>query len=727
MVTHRLFSVAVGLVVVCCSQAHGRKWTDGTGQYTVEAEFVELVGEMVRLRRSNGEVIDVPLEKLSRSDQQYARQLARSSTEPADWVSLFNGRDLTGWRGDPKLWRVEQGAIVGEAPAGVISNLCTQRTYEDFVLKLKFKLTAGNSGVMVRSRELDDYKLTGPLVNIPAKLDWLALEWVPPARGGLWMQRAEGTQAAKYYRRNDWNEYVITCQGPRISVRLNGCQTTDYVDRSALVDRAGSIGLQLFAPNQSASVLFKDIRMRRVEPRDIARVTARPSPPLAPVALRMPEPVPLPDVMPEPRFLELQEGNDCARTQIRPGRLGELADNRIGDARGPALGLNQPVENSLHLLDHVEQCGFKWLRLSMDALEEGELDRAAYPRFEVSPRQDAMVKLLRNQGVTIVYTIVYWDETRPVGKRHPGYRHENEIQQYVDYARFIVRHFKGLIQYYEILNEASHWGVEFRDYVNLVRRVAPVIRQEDPNAEVVAGGTTGLGGTRCREWMLRLVSSDVIRLVDGVGLHPMYGASPQSETRDHYYGYPSLMAQMKRVATAHGFKGEWLASEMCWRTAKNPNSYEPWQYTEIAAAKYYARAIVMHLGMDFMTGIAQSEHVRPTARVVQNLCTVMAGNKPANLPLDVHGGVERLTTYTFSLPDGERLIVVWDDNVAEDHDRGEPSTVTVKGFSARKVTAIDVLYSSEQEMITDTEGGDLVIRNLLVKDYPIILRLKPGF
>jgi hypothetical protein len=60
-----------------------------------------------------------------------------------------------------------------------------------------------------------------------------------------------------------------------------------------------------------------------------------------------------------------------------------------------------------------------------------------------------------------------------------------------------------------------------------------------------------------------------------------------------------------------------------------------------------------------------------------------------------------------------------------DDDPGITTTLTLPGSSDQRATGIDVLYSFEQQVITDTEDGNLVIRNLLVKDYPIILRLAP--
>ena len=53
----------------------------------------------------------------------------------------------------------------------------------------------------------------------------------------------------------------------------------------------------------------------------------------------------------------------------------------------------------------------------------------------------------------------------------------------------------------------------------------------------------------------------------------------------------------------------------------------------------------------------------------------------------------------------------------------EASTLTFSDLSVRRVVGIDVLNSFEQELMTEAENGNLVIPNLLVKDYPIILRL----
>jgi len=68
--------------------------------------------------------------------------------EEAGYVSLFNGKDLTGWTGDTKGYVVENGNLVCK-PGG---NLFTEKEFADFSFKFEFKLTPGaNNGVGIRA------------------------------------------------------------------------------------------------------------------------------------------------------------------------------------------------------------------------------------------------------------------------------------------------------------------------------------------------------------------------------------------------------------------------------------------------------------------------------------------------------------------------------------------------------------------------------------------------
>jgi hypothetical protein len=261
----------------------------------------------------------------------------------------------------------------------------------------------------------------------------------------------------------------------------------------------------------------------------------------------------------------------------------------------------------------------------------------------------------------------------------------------------------------------------------MAKQVIPVIRQEDPSAKIMVGAFSGLREPVILSYFFTVLRSDLMPLVDGISFHPLYGDSPEfEELKDYYYDYPSLAQEIKNTAISHGFHGEFLADEMCWRTVEEPDPYEIWVYSPVEAAKYYARAIIINLAMGFVVtpGMVHLDQPDlPKSRAIRNLCTVMSGAEPASLPVEIESDAENIKSYAFSLSNGDKLIALWTDGVAVDDDPGVKTTLTFPGFSTQKVFAIDVLNGFEQEMITNVEDGNLVIENLLVKDYPIILRL----
>ena len=70
------------------------------------------------------------------------------------YVLLFDGDSLDGWEGDPDLWSVRDGAIVGSSdshPVDANTFLIHRKSFDDFVLKLEIRLRNGNSGIQFRS------------------------------------------------------------------------------------------------------------------------------------------------------------------------------------------------------------------------------------------------------------------------------------------------------------------------------------------------------------------------------------------------------------------------------------------------------------------------------------------------------------------------------------------------------------------------------------------------
>ena len=182
----------------------------------------------------------------------------------ADPVSLFDGKTLTGWEGDTaKTWRIEDGAIVGGSLDAVVPRnefLCTTKTYGDFELKVKFKLLGdrakANAGVQFRTKRIPNHhEVSGYQADVGQDY-WGAL--YDESRRKKVLAKPEKAVVEKAIKHDDWNEYVIRAEGPRIRLWLNGTLTVDYTEPDAAIDRIGVIGLQVHGGGKT-KVYYKDI------------------------------------------------------------------------------------------------------------------------------------------------------------------------------------------------------------------------------------------------------------------------------------------------------------------------------------------------------------------------------------------------------------------------------------------------------------------------------------
>jgi hypothetical protein len=145
----------------------------------------------------------------------------RQQPDAEGFTSLFNGRDLTGWS-PATNWAVENGVIVlkdrTDRQEHNDNYLWTRQPYGNFVLDLEFKVSQGtNSGVFIRTSNMKDPVQTGieiQIGNLPAGR--------PLARGSVGGIYDLVAPKANALKPDDWNRYTITCDGPRISVALNG-------------------------------------------------------------------------------------------------------------------------------------------------------------------------------------------------------------------------------------------------------------------------------------------------------------------------------------------------------------------------------------------------------------------------------------------------------------------------------------------------------------------------
>lgn len=187
----------------------------------------------------------------------------------ADPTELFDGKSLAGWEGDTeKTWKVEDGAIVGGSLDAVVPRnefLCTTKTYENFELKVTFKLSGdkakGNAGIQFRTRRIPKHhEVSGYQADIGQDY-WGAL--YDESRRNKVLTKPARDVMEKLVKHDDWNEYVIRAEGPRIRLWLNGTLTVDYTEEDEKIEKRGIIGLQIHG-GAKAKVYYKNITIEEL-------------------------------------------------------------------------------------------------------------------------------------------------------------------------------------------------------------------------------------------------------------------------------------------------------------------------------------------------------------------------------------------------------------------------------------------------------------------------------
>lgn len=181
-------------------------------------------------------------------------------------VSIFDGQTLSGWTtmepGEAKKWTVSNGTIqsgdgVNKIP--VNTYLFTTKTYENFEFRCLFKLSGDpktgmiNSGIQYRSI-VEGKKMIGYQADIGEGY------W-----GDIYDEHRRGkliggdlTTLRHVLKPNDWNSYIIRCQGSRHELYINGVKTADYIEKDSTIPRKGVIAVQIHSGG-AAKVEFRDL------------------------------------------------------------------------------------------------------------------------------------------------------------------------------------------------------------------------------------------------------------------------------------------------------------------------------------------------------------------------------------------------------------------------------------------------------------------------------------
>jgi putative heme-binding domain-containing protein len=248
---------------------------------------------------------------------QPGEQVAKSSDPAASaepvkvergFVSLFDGKSLGKWDGDPKFWRVEAGAIVGETEADKQPPdnkntflIYRGREYADFELRFRYKVEGFNSGMQYRSVDRGQFHVDGLQADFEAC-------WHPDPAGGpprdrfsgmffeengrmFMAQRGEAVivrknpvepkkpniekvaslgdekELEKVIRRDDWNDYIVIADGNSFTHIINGRVQTLAIDEDdANFRKTGILALQLHS-GKPMRIDVRDVRIRELPKR----------------------------------------------------------------------------------------------------------------------------------------------------------------------------------------------------------------------------------------------------------------------------------------------------------------------------------------------------------------------------------------------------------------------------------------------------------------------------
>lgn len=220
-----------------------------------------------------------------------AISLAVSSIHAADeegFVSLFNGKDLTGWKGDKNYWSVQDGALTAKTTP---ENLLKYNTFliweggqpSDFELRVKYKIVGGNSGVQYRSKVIDEAKFvcSGYQADIDSSPRYSGINYEEKARAILAERGQKVTIGADgkketvvigdkdelqaKIKNEDWNDYRVVAKGNQMQHFINGVLMSEVIDNQK--DKAATSGVIALQAHQGPpmTVQFKDLKLKELK------------------------------------------------------------------------------------------------------------------------------------------------------------------------------------------------------------------------------------------------------------------------------------------------------------------------------------------------------------------------------------------------------------------------------------------------------------------------------
>ena len=220
-----------------------------------------------------------------------------NAADEEGFVSLFNGKDLEGWDGNPKFWSIKDGTITGQTTKenptkGNTFIIWRNGNVDDFELRLQYKIINGNSGIKYRSKDFGNWVVGGYQGDFEAGNTYSGILYEEKGRGIL-AQRGQMTSVVRngdkhrvevlgslgasediqsHINKEDWNDYKIIAVENRFVHVINNRVTAIVIDNDD-DKRVGSgiLALQLHA-GPPMTVQFRNIKIRKLKPVQVGGV-----------------------------------------------------------------------------------------------------------------------------------------------------------------------------------------------------------------------------------------------------------------------------------------------------------------------------------------------------------------------------------------------------------------------------------------------------------------------
>lgn len=224
-----------------------------------------------------------------------------------EFISIFNGKNLEGWEGDPTYWRVENDILVGEVtPETILKRnsfiICEKEQPKNFELKLEYKISnSGNSGINYRSERMEKFPFAlkgyqcdidgknrytgqnyeekkrttlaymGEKVTIPSMPDSISKTNLRKnVKKNCWQTRnvsdaiGDLKQLKSHIKENDWNSLHLIVKGNRMQHYINGVLMSDVLDLDT-VNRAikGYVGVQVHV-GPPMKIQYRNIELKHL-------------------------------------------------------------------------------------------------------------------------------------------------------------------------------------------------------------------------------------------------------------------------------------------------------------------------------------------------------------------------------------------------------------------------------------------------------------------------------